>query len=130
MARRTPGRGDDDDRADPRALAQEYATAVLDLVRRVPPARAMTYGLVAEIVAESLGRGGPRQVGQVLAGSSGVDDDGAPLPWWRIVNAAGSPPAHHLDAALAELRAEGCPLSRDGRRVDLRRAVWFPGADD
>ncbi|MGO3815271.1 MAG: MGMT family protein, partial [Cellulosimicrobium funkei] len=77
----------------------------------------------------SLGRGGPRQVGQVHAGSSGVDDDGTPVPWWRIVNAAGSPPAQHLDAALAELRAEGCPLSRDGRRVDLRRAVWFPRAD-
>ncbi|MFC8921404.1 MGMT family protein [Cellulosimicrobium sp. NPDC057127] len=109
--------------------AAEYAAAVLALVRRIPAARAMTYGLVAEVVAESLHRGGPRQVGAVLAGSSGVDDDGAPVPWWRVVNAAGSPPAHHLDAALTELRAEGCPLTRDGRRVDLRRAVWFPEAD-
>ncbi|WP_264032107.1 MGMT family protein [Cellulosimicrobium sp. SH8] len=115
--------------ADRTALAAEYATSVLALVRQIPAARAMTYGLVAEIVAESLHRGGPRQVGQVLAGSSGVDDDGAPVPWWRVVNAAGSPPAHHLDAALTELRAEGCPLSRDGRRVDLRRAVWFPEDD-
>ncbi|MFB8227585.1 MGMT family protein [Cellulosimicrobium sp. NPDC055967] len=114
---------------DRTALAAEYATAVLALVRLIPAARAMTYGLVAEVVAESLHRGGPRQVGQVLAGSSGVDDDGAPVPWWRVVNAAGSPPAHHLDAALTELRAEGCPLSRDGRRVDLRRAVWFPESD-
>jgi alkylated DNA nucleotide flippase Atl1 len=111
------------------AHAAEYAGAVLALVRRIPPARAMTYGLVAEIVAETLHRGGPRQVGQVLAGSSGEDDDGLPVPWWRVVNAAGSPPAHHLDAALTELRAEGCPLSRDGRRVDLRRAVWFPESD-
>ncbi|MCB7136352.1 MGMT family protein [Cellulosimicrobium marinum] len=103
---------------------------MLALVRRVPPARATTYGLVAEVVAETLHRGGPRQVGAVLAGSAGVDDDGAPVPWWRVVNASGSPPSHHLDAALAELRAEGCPLVRDGRRVDLRRAVWFPGADD
>lgn len=110
--------------------AEEYAGAVLALVRQIPAARAMTYGLVAEIVAESLHRGGPRQVGAVLAGSAGVDDDGAPVPWWRVVNAAGSPPAHHLDAALTELRAEGCPLSRDGRRVDLRRAVWFPEPDE
>ncbi|MGM7424759.1 MULTISPECIES: MGMT family protein [Cellulosimicrobium] len=123
---RTAGAGTETDRT---ALAAEYAGAVLALVRRIPPARAMTYGLVAEIVAEALHRGGPRQVGQVLAGSSGVDDDGAPVPWWRVVNAAGSPPAHHLDAALTELRAEGCPLSRDGRRVDLRRAVWFPEDD-
>ena len=135
---------------------EEYAAAVLDVVRRIPSGRAMTYGLIAEIVGEQLGRGGPRQVGSVLAGSGSryahlvpddggtqpedgvgvgddgdrVDGDGADdgdgVPWWRVVNAAGSPPLHHLTEALDALRAEGCPLSRDGRRVNLRRAVWFP----
>lgn len=121
---------------------EEYAAAVLDVVRRIPSGRAMTYGLIAEIVGEELGRGGPRQVGSVLAGSGGRyahlvpdgddQDDDAPVsdgdqvPWWRVVNAAGSPPQHHLTEALDALRAEGCPLSRDGRRVNLRRAVWFP----
>jgi alkylated DNA nucleotide flippase Atl1 len=127
---------------------EEYAAAVLDVVRRIPSGRAMTYGLIAEIVGEQLGRGGPRQVGSVMAGSgdryahlvpegdedhrSGADGDDAPpsdghrVPWWRVVNAAGSPPQHHLTEALDALRAEGCPLSRDGRRVNLRRAVWFP----
>ena len=114
MARRTGGSTADrtpvgDAGTDRTALAAEYAGAVLALVRRIPPARAMTYGLVAEIVAETLHRGGPRQVGQVLAGSSGVDDDGAPVPWWRVVNAAGP--------QLGE------------RRVDLRHAVWFPEDD-
>ncbi|WP_460889194.1 MGMT family protein, partial [Promicromonospora xylanilytica] len=47
----------------------EYAAAVLDIVRRIPSGRAMTYGLIAEIVGERLGRGGPRQVGSVMAGS-------------------------------------------------------------
>lgn len=121
---------------------EEYAAAVLDVVRRIPSGRAMTYGLIAEIVGERLGRGGPRQVGSVLAGSGdryahlvpedgehwddGDDPDGERVPWWRVVNAAGSPPQHHLTEALDTLRAEGCPLSRDGRRVNLRRAVWFP----
>ena len=126
---------------------EEYAAAVLDVVRRIPSGRAMTYGLIAEIVGERLGRGGPRQVGSVMAGSGdryahlvpgdadvGPDDavgeapppDGERVPWWRVVNAAGSPPQHHLTEALDALRAEGCPLSRDGRRVHLRRAVWFP----
>ncbi|GAA3210785.1 MGMT family protein [Oerskovia jenensis] len=105
---------------------QEYADAVLALVESIPPGRAMTYGLVAEIVAETLGRGGPRQVGQVLATSDGDGPSGEGLPWWRVVNAAGSPPAHHLSTALANLRAEGCPLRPGGERVDLRRAVWFP----
>lgn len=119
---------------------EEYAAAVLDVVRRIPSGRAMTYGLIAEIVGERLGRGGPRQVGSVMAGSGSryahlVPDapadgaDGDPVPWWRVVNAGGSPPRHHLTEALDALRAEGCPLSRDGLRVNLRRAVWFPEDD-
>jgi alkylated DNA nucleotide flippase Atl1 len=105
---------------EPASPAEEYLDEVLAVVERVPSGRATTYGIVAEVVAEVLGRGGPRQVGQVMARA------GSGVPWWRVVNAAGSPPARHLDRALAELRAEGCPLTRDGRRVDLRRAVWFP----
>ncbi|MCP2262834.1 MGMT family protein [Promicromonospora thailandica] len=112
----------------------EYAAAVLDVVLRVPSGRATTYGLVAEIVGEQLGRGGPRQVGSVMAGSGTryahlLPDDAGEVPWWRVVNAAGSPPRHHLTEALDALRAEGCPLTRDGQRVDLRRAVWFPDDD-
>jgi alkylated DNA nucleotide flippase Atl1 len=48
------------------------------------------------------------------------------VPWWRVVNAAGAPPARLEARALAELRAEGTPLTNDGRRVALRRAIWFP----
>ncbi len=100
--------------------AAEYAAAVHRLVARIPPGRAMTYGLIAEIVAETMHRGGPRQVGTVLSRSGGA------LPWWRVVNTRGAPPGPHAAAALAALRAEACPLTRDGTRVDLRRAVWFP----
>jgi len=136
---------DDSPPASPLTDVEEYAAAVLDVVRRIPSGRAMTYGLIAEIVGEQLGRGGPRQVGSVLAGSGdryahllpeepdGGDgpgdagpDDGDRVPWWRVVNAAGSPPQHHLTEALDALRAEGTPLTKDGRRVDLRRAIWFP----
>ncbi|WHP18317.1 MGMT family protein [Cellulomonas sp. ES6] len=107
-------------------MDEDYLEAVLDVVGAIPPGRAMTYGLVAEVVQDRLvasglpARGGPRQVGQVMArGGSGV-------PWWRVVNAAGSPPAHHAVAALERLREEGTPLTADGTRVALRRAVWFP----
>ncbi|MCL1870289.1 MAG: MGMT family protein [Promicromonosporaceae bacterium] len=103
----------------------------------------MTYGLIAEIVAESLHRGGPRQVGQVMAGSGdryahllpddavvvGPAQDTNGVPWWRVVNASGAPPARHATAALDALRAEATPLTRDRTRVALRRAVWFPGID-
>ena len=103
-----------------------YLEAVLDLVATIPAGRAMTYGTVAEVVAERYvaagepARGGPRQVGQVMARAGGG------VPWWRVVNASGAPPARHLQRALVELRAEGTSLVADGSRVALRRAIWFP----
>jgi alkylated DNA nucleotide flippase Atl1 len=106
-----------------------YLEAVLDVVAAIPPGRATTYGTVADVVAEGLAaagerpRGGPRQVGQVLARAGGD------VPWWRVVDASGRPPQHEARRALAELRAEGTPLTRDGTRVLLRLAVWWPGAD-
>ncbi len=104
----------------------DYLEAVLDLVEAIPPGRAMTYGTIAEVLADRMvaagqqARGGPRQVGQVMSRA------GAGVPWWRVVNASGAPPAHHAPGALQHLRAEGTPLSADGTRVALRRAIWFP----
>ena len=97
------------------AVDTEYVESVLDVVELVPPGRVTTYGDVAIVVGGVLGRGGPRQVGAALREAGGA------VPWWRVVNAAGEPPAHHRTAALDELRAEGCPMHLDGR-VDLRRA--------
>jgi len=107
-------------------MDDDYAEAVLDLVAQIPAGRAMTYGLIAEVVADAFEargaqrRGGPRQVGQVLAHA------GSGVPWWRVVNATGRPPERHLQRALVELRAERTPLSADGSRVALRQAIWFP----
>jgi alkylated DNA nucleotide flippase Atl1 len=104
----------------------DYLEAVLDVVAEIPSGRAMTYGTIAEVVADRLvaagepARGGPRQVGQIMSRG------GSDVPWWRVVNASGAPPAHHARAALENLRAEGTPLSADGTRVALRRAIWFP----
>ncbi|MBB2924944.1 MGMT family protein [Cellulomonas cellasea] len=110
-------------------MDEEYLEAVLDLVERIPAGRAMTYGTIAEVVADALvasggtARGGPRQVGQVLARA------GSGVPWWRVVNAAGRPPVHAAQRALDHLGAEGTPLTTDGTRVALRRAIWFPDDD-
>lgn len=102
---------------------EEYVEAVLEIVRQVPPGRVMTYGLLAEVVAESLGRGGPRQVGAVMARFGGG------VPWWRVVTADGRVPAHARSRALAALRAEGTPMTSDEHedaRVRVRLAVWWP----
>lgn len=108
-------------------MDEEYLEAVLDVVAEIPPGRAMTYGTIAEVVGDALGRGGPRQVGHVLARA------GSGVPWWRVVNAAGLPPAFKRAEAIRMLRDEGCPLvePRDGAddagaRVRLREALWWP----
>ncbi|RYV52385.1 MGMT family protein [Pengzhenrongella frigida] len=110
-------------------MDDDYLEAVLDLVETIPPGRVMTYGTIAEVVGDRLTagggrrRGGPRQVGQVLARAGGG------VPWWRVVNAAGSPPASHLSRALTALRREETPLVAAGLRVDLAAALWWPDAD-
>jgi len=104
----------------------DYLEAVIDLVAAIPAGRVMTYGTIAEVVGDRLvaggepWRGGPRQVGQVLARAGGG------VPWWRVVNAAGSPPAAHLSLALAALEREGTPRTAQGLRVALRAALWWP----
>jgi alkylated DNA nucleotide flippase Atl1 len=95
-------------------VVPELASAVLDVVDLIPPGKVMTYGDVAEY----LGRGGPRQVGQAMARWGGA------VVWWRVVKSDGSPPPGYEDHARRQYREEGTPLRPDGRRVDLRRARW------
>lgn len=110
-------------------MDDDYLEIVLDLVERIPSGRAMTYGLVAEVVSEELvaaggpARGGPRQVGHVMAHAGGG------VPWWRVVNATGRAPAHLSTSALAHWVAEGTPRTADGERIALRQAIWFPPQD-
>ena len=73
---------------------------MLDVVDSIPPGHVMSYGDIAEY----LGRGGPRQVGRVLATSGGA------VAWWRVIHADGSLLPGHERAALRHYRAEGTPL--------------------
>jgi alkylated DNA nucleotide flippase Atl1 len=91
----------------------DFADAVLSVVEQIPTGSVMTYGDIAEY----LGRGGPRQVGAVMAAHGGV------VPWWRVVRADGSWPARFGEQALRQYIAEGTVL-RSGNRVDLRAARW------
>jgi alkylated DNA nucleotide flippase Atl1 len=100
-----PGRGD----------RESYVEAVLQTVEALPPGRVASYGDIAEAV----GRGGPRQVGHVMA------LHGAAVPWWRVVRADGSPPRGHERRALELLAAEGTPL-RGGRVVLAEARASLP----
>jgi alkylated DNA nucleotide flippase Atl1 len=98
--------------------SEEYVEAVLELVERIPPGRVMSYGAVADALAERSGRASARLVGSIMARHGGG------VPWHRVVNAAGRlPPGHEIEAR-ARLRAEGTPLRGD--RVDMTTAGWAP----
>jgi alkylated DNA nucleotide flippase Atl1 len=92
----------------------DFAEAVLEVVEAIPPGRVMSYGDIAEL----LERGGPRQVGRVMALWGGA------VPWWRVIRSDGRPPPGHERAAAERYRAEGTPLRPDGTRVDMRVARW------
>jgi alkylated DNA nucleotide flippase Atl1 len=98
-----------------------YVEAVLSIVEQIPKGRVSTYGLIADAV----GRGGPRQVGRTMALYGGS------VPWWRVVRADGSLPPSHQREALPHYREEATPLRGSIReaasqRVDLAKAVWLP----
>jgi alkylated DNA nucleotide flippase Atl1 len=92
------------------AMDDDYAELVLNVVEQIPPGQVATYGDIAEIV----GRGGPRQVGQVMALLGGG------VPWWRVVRANGLPARNHEKHGLRLLKADKTPLKGD--RVDMERA--------
>ena len=94
---------------------EEYVEQVLSLVDRIPRGRVTTYGLIAEAV----GRGGPRQVGNVMA------QYGGSVTWWRVVRADGSLPDFKDPTAREAYLEEGTPLRASGS-VDMREAVWVP----
>ena len=94
---------------DRRAFVEE----VLRLVEAVPPGSVTTYGDLAEMV----GRGGPRQVGAVMARHGGG------VPWWRVVRADGRPADGLTERALRRLVEEGVPV-RDGRVRLASAARW------
>jgi alkylated DNA nucleotide flippase Atl1 len=94
---------------------EDWVEDVLTVVESIPPGRVTTYGTIAQ----SLGRHGARQVGNVMA------RHGAGVPWWRVVRADGSLPPSHEREAQEHYRAEGTPLRRSGS-IDMRAAFWEP----
>ncbi len=96
---------------------EEYVEEVLALVERIPPGRVVSYGAIADHLADRSGRASARLVGSIMARYGGG------VPWHRVVNAAGRfPPGHEREARARHL-AEGTPLRPSG--VDMA-AGWSP----
>ncbi|MEV6489186.1 MGMT family protein [Actinoplanes sp. NPDC051633] len=97
---------------------QEYVEEVLSLVERIPEGRVMSYGAIADTLADVSGRNSARQVGTIMARHGGA------VPWHRVVTGAGRMPPGHEQEARQRLLSEGVPLRGD--HVDMKRASWAP----
>ena len=98
--------------------SEEYVEAVLALVERIPAGRVMSYGAIADALADASDRCSPRLVGSIMARS------GAAVPWHRVVAADGRPPPGHEVQARERFAAEGTPMRGD--KVDMAAAAWYP----
>ncbi|MFP5023201.1 MGMT family protein [Pseudonocardia phyllosphaerae] len=85
-------------------MDEETLERVRDVVAAIPPGETSTYG----DVAARAGIRSARLVGRILA------EDGADLPWHRVLRANGTPAPHIAAEQAARLRAEGVLLV-DGR---------------
>ncbi|MEV6634106.1 MGMT family protein [Actinoplanes sp. NPDC051470] len=97
---------------------QEYVEEVLSLVERIPEGRVMSYGAIADVLADRSGRNSARQVGTIMSRHGGA------VPWHRVVASSGRLVPGHEQEARQRLLAEGVPLKGD--RVDMKRAHWIP----
>ena len=97
-------------------IDDEFVAAVRAVVRSVPAGEVITYG---EIALEAGHPGQSRAVGKVLA--LGDDDPTEPLPWWRVVNAAGRLVPGHEEEHRRRLVAEGVAVGDRGVRGMRRR---------
>jgi alkylated DNA nucleotide flippase Atl1 len=101
-----------------RVTPEEYVEEVLALVERIPAGRVMSYGAVADFLAERSGRASARLVGTIMARHGGA------VPWHRVVTGAGRLPPGHEVEARQRLLAEGARLTAAG--VDMTACSWWP----
>jgi methylated-DNA-protein-cysteine methyltransferase-like protein len=97
---------------------QEYVEEVLSLVERIPEGKVISYGAIADALADRSGRNSARQVGTIMARHGGG------VPWHRVVTSSGRMPPGHEQEARQRLLSEGVPLKGD--HVNMSLASWAP----
>jgi methylated-DNA-protein-cysteine methyltransferase related protein len=97
-----------------------YRERVFEIVRRIPAARVMTYGQLAEILGQGYTA---RTVGFVM---HSADES---VPWQRVINAQGACSTGRVivppDLQQRMLESEGVIFDAKGR-CDLSRYRWTP----
>jgi methylated-DNA-protein-cysteine methyltransferase-like protein len=95
-------------------MDEQIHERVRQIVAEIPPGKVASYGDIAQLAAAP----SPRLVGRIMA------EDGADLPWHRVLRTDGTPSPHIAREQLARLRAEGVLAEDD--RVPMRRYRWEP----
>ena len=91
-------------------MDDEELERIREIVSAIPAGSVLAYG---EVAARAGLPGRARLVGRILA------EDGADLPWHRVLCADGRPAPNLAAEQLARLRAEG--VLAEGGRVPMRR---------
>ena len=91
-------------------MKDEELERVRGIVSAIPAGSVLAYG---DVAARAGLPGRARLVGRILA------EEGADLPWHRVLRADGTPASHLAAEQLARLRAEG--VLAEGGRVPMRR---------
>ncbi|MEN9937649.1 MAG: hypothetical protein RLZZ387_4228 [Chloroflexota bacterium] len=92
------------------------------IVRRIPSGLVSTYGRIA---AMTISPRGARGVGYALHALG--PDHSPPVPWWRVINAAGRiSNEYNAELQRSLLEAEGVIFDERGY-VDLKRYLWNGG---
>lgn len=95
-------------------MDEETFERVRAVVESIPSGRVLSYGDVAVLA----GLRSARLVGRILS------EDGADVPWHRVLRSDGTVATHLREPQLTRLRAEGVLADRD--RVSMRRYRWCP----
>ena len=102
--------------------ARRFSDRVYEMVRRIPPGKAASYGDIAALL------GAPRAargVGWALNALEGDSD----VPWWRVINKRGAISIRHPDVSPKVQRAlledEGVEFD-DNECVDWTKVRWVP----
>jgi methylated-DNA-protein-cysteine methyltransferase-like protein len=99
--------------------------SIYRVVRRIPAGRVATYGQVANLA------GYPRHARQVGYALAALREESDPVPWHRVVNAAGEISARSVpgyeDYQRILLEEEGVVFNDNGR-IPLAQYQWRPDA--
>jgi methylated-DNA-protein-cysteine methyltransferase-like protein len=102
-------------------MATELTQRTIEILKKVPRGKVVTYGLVAAMA------GNPRAARQVVR-TLNTSSENEKLPWHRVINSLGKislKPGQGYELQKALLQKEGIRFGPGGQ-IDLTKYLWSP----